>query len=112
MSKEGKRIMQLAITSDDVAAAHRARAAHCFSVTSCPVFQTLKRSGVPVGTVLVRRVYDEAGNELPPLPAPAQAVTFRHPTQWDESIVGVTFEYPCPDAHTHGAVRDPTRSMG
>ena len=94
MSKEGKRIMQLTITSDDLAAAHRAHAAHCNLSTSCPVFQTLKRSGVPVRTVHVRDVFDEAGNALPPLPASAQAVTFLHPAQWNESIVGVTFEYP------------------
>ena len=94
MSKERKRIMQLTIISDDVAAACRARAAHCNLCTSCPVFQTLKRSGVPVGTVYVRSVLDEVGLALPPLPASAQAVTLLHPRQWDESIVGVTFEYP------------------
>ena len=104
MSKEGKRIMQLTITSDDVAAAHRARAAHCSLVRSCPVLQTLKRSGVPVGAVHAIKVFDEAGNALPPLPASVQAVTLLHPTHWDESLVGVTFEYPYPEAHTHGAV--------
>ena len=104
MSKEGKKIRQLTITSDDVAAAHRAWATRYNRITSCPVFQTLKRSGVPVGAVLMRKVFDEAGNALPPLPASAQAVTLLHPTQWDESIVGVTFEYPYPEAQTHGAV--------
>lgn len=85
-------MMQITVTSEDLALAYREHSTGNVANT-CPVFQALKRSGVPVWCVFLKRVLG-VNSPLPSLPAAAQAVTILHPRDWDEAIVGVTFEYP------------------
>jgi len=81
--------MKITITKTDVEKAiaeFKKRSGVC---RLCPVFQALKRLGVPV-TLVTLSNYDTTAISSVPLPIEARAVTEMAADQWSEAI-GVTF---------------------